>query len=253
MKAKQLFSARNIAYFGILLALVIVLQWFASAIPIASGVQLNLSLIPIVLGAILFGMAGGALLGAACGIIVLIQVVVIPSPFYTTIWTYSPVITSFTCIVKTTVAGLVAGLLYRVIAKKSSIAAVFVAAGIVPIINTTLFILGCLCMSNTLTVFRDILVKDFEMVQFDGMNVFVFILVGVVTFNFFIEFAINMVLAPAIHRVMLIVEKQLGKKTKKAQPEEEGAVSAEEGVAQSPEEAKPLTEGPQKVQEEKSE
>ena len=231
MEKKKFFSAKNIAYLGILLALVIVLQWFASAIPIASGVQLNLSLIPIVLGAIMFGMAGGAFLGTACGIVVLIQVVTVPSPFYTTIWTYSPVVTSFTCIVKTAVAGTLSGLLYQVIAKKSPIAAVFVAAGIVPIVNTSLFIVGCLCMGNTMTVFRDMLVNDFSAVQFDGMNIFVFILVGIVTFNFFIEFAINLVFAPAIHRVIVVVEKQIGKKKNKAVSENEETAPAEEGEA----------------------
>ena len=219
MEKSKFFSAKNIAYLGILLALVILLQWFASAIPMGSGVQLNLSLIPIVLGAIMFGMAGGAFLGLACGIVVLIQVVTVPSPFYTTIWAYSPVVTSFTCLLKTTIAGLVAGLLYKIIAKKIPLAAVFVAAGIIPVINTAIFILGCLCMGNTMTVFRDILVNDFAMTEFSEMNVFVFILVGIVTFNFFIEFAINMVLAPAIHRVVLVVEKLIGKK-KKPLPEQ---------------------------------
>lgn len=241
MEKKKFFSAKNIAYLGILLALVIVLQWFASEIPIGD-VQLNLALIPIVLGAIMFGMAGGAFLGAACGIVVLIQVLVVPKPFYTTIWTYSPVLTSFICLIKTTAAGLVAGLLYKVIAKKSSIAAVFVAAGIVPIINTTLFILGCLCMSNTMTIFRDMLVNDFALEKFDGMNIFVFILVGIVTFNFFIEFALNMVFAPAIHRVVLVVEKKIGKKKgNKAASENEATVPAEEGAATPSEEGEAVS------------
>lgn len=212
MEKKAFFSAKNIAYMGVLLALVIVLQLFASAIPVGGGVQLNLSLIPIALGAILFGIWGGALLGLACGIVVLIQVVTVPSLFYTTIWAYSPVVTSFTCLLKTTVAGAVAGLLYKLIARKNKLAAIFVASGIIPVVNTFIFILGCLCMGNTLTVFRDMLVNDFAMAEYSGMNVFIFILVGIVTFNFFIEFAINLVLAPAIHRVVLVAEKQIGKK-----------------------------------------
>ena len=237
MEKRKFFSAKNIAYMGILLALVIVLQWFASAIPMG-GASLNLALIPIVLGAIMFGMIGGAFLGLACGIVVLIQVVTMPLPFYTTIWTYSPVLTSFICLLKTTVAGLLAGLLYKVIAKKSSIAAVFVAAGIVPILNTSLFILGCLCMTRTITIFQDKLVKEFGLVEYSGMNVFIFILVGIVTFNFFIEFAVNMVLAPAIHRVVLVVEKQVKKKKKAVSQEEE----------QIPEESAPSSEGAEAAQ-----
>ena len=43
----------------------------------------------------------------------------------------------------------------------------------------------------------------------EGMNVFMFILVGLVTFNFFIEFAINLLVAPGLHTVYNVVEKQL--------------------------------------------
>ena len=245
MEKKKFFSAKNIAYMGILLALAIVLQWFASSIPMGGGVSLNLALVPIVLAAIMFGMAGGAFIGLACGIVVLIQVVTVPSVFYTTIWTHSPVVTSFICLIKTTAAGLIAGLLYKVIAKKNSIAAVFVAAGIVPIINTALFILGCLCMANTITLFRDLLINDYEMVEFDGMNVFVFILVGIVTFNFLIEFALNMVFAPAIHRVVLVVENQISKKKNKTAPDSEETAPAQESAQTSEEgeEAQPVQDG----------
>ena len=48
MKRRKFFSAKDVAYFAILLALVIVLQLFASAIPMF-GITLNFSLIPIVL------------------------------------------------------------------------------------------------------------------------------------------------------------------------------------------------------------
>lgn len=196
MKGK-FFSAKNMAYLAVLLALVIVLQVFASVIPVG-GAQLNFSLIPIVLGAVLLGPAGGAFLGCACGIVVLIQVITLPSnPFYAVIWTYAPVITTLTCIVKTTVAGLCAGLLYRAIAKRNRIAAVFAASALVPVLNTALFIVGCLCMSGAIS----------GHMEMNGMNIFVFILVGLVTFNFFIELALNLVIAPAIHRVVVLVEK----------------------------------------------
>ena len=121
MKKQKFFSAKNVAYLAVLLALVIVLQVFASMIPVG-GAQLNFSLIPIVLDAILLGPAGGAFLGLCCGIVVLVQVITLPSvPFYAVIWTYSPVVTTLTCLVKTTVAGLVAGIAYRVIARKTAL------------------------------------------------------------------------------------------------------------------------------------
>ena len=219
MKLRGFFTAKNIAYLAVLLALVIVLQVFASAIPLGGGATLNFSLIPIVLGAILLGVWGGAFLGLACGIVVLIQVIVMTgNPFYVAIWTNSPVVTTFTCIVKTTAAGMISGLLYQIISKKNKFVAVFVAAAIVPIVNTGLFIVGCLCMTGTIA----------DLGGVAGIDVLVFILVALVSFNFFIELAINLVLSPAIHRVVLVVEKQLGKKKKKTISEEQSLTEEEQ-------------------------
>ena len=201
---KGFFTAKNIAYLAVLLALVIALQAFGGTIAIGA-VQLNFTLVPIVVGAILFGPFVGAFLGFACGVVVLVQVIMGLVPFYAVIWANSPVITILTCIVKTTVAGLLAGLIYRLLERINKLVAVFVASGIVPVVNTTLFILGCLCMGNAISVFQG-------NIEMSGMNIFVFIVVILVTWNFFIEFAINLLLAPAIHRVVLVVEKYIGKR-----------------------------------------
>lgn len=216
MEKKKFFSARNIVYLAVLLALVVVLQAVGGTIPIGV-VSLNFTLIPIALGAILFGAAGGAFLGFACGIVVLIQVIV-GGGFYAVIWNGSPFLTTLTCIVKTTAAGAVAGWIYRLIAKKSKLAATFVSAGLVPVLNTAIFVLGCLCMSDVLTAEYGV----------SGGNLLVFILVSLVTYNFFIEFAINLLLAPAIHRVVLVVEKAIVKKKgrpKEALPDKESEIT----------------------------
>ena len=189
---------------AVLLALVIVLQTFGGAITIGA-VQLNFTLIPIVLGAILLGPLAGAFLGLACGVVVLIQVVMGGSPFYTIIWTYTPVITVFTCILKTTVAGFLSGVLFRVISNKNKYVAVFVASGIVPVINTALFVIGCLFMNESIIAFQE------SLGSYGGMNILVFILLVLVTFNFFIEFAINLIVAPALHTVYKVIEKRIQK------------------------------------------
>lgn len=218
--AENFFSAKNVTYFAVLLALVIVLQIFASAIPVgATGATLNFSLVPIVLGAILLGPVGGMLLGLACGIVVLVQVIVLTgNAFYLAIWTNSPVVTTFTCILKTTAAGLLAGIAYHFLSGKNSLVAAFVASAIVPVVNTGLFILGCLCMTGTIAEFGGGL---------SGVDILVFILVGLVSFNFFIELAINLILTPAIHRVVMVVEKQLGKQHKSTMHEEKEAQETE--------------------------
>ncbi len=199
MKKGNFFSAKNVATLSVLLALVIVLQAFGGSFNIGA-VTLNFTLIPIVLGAIVLGPWAGAFLGLASGIVVLIQVIIAPAGFYFIIWTNSPLVTTLICLVKTTLAGYVSGLLFRWIEKKKGYAAIFVASGVVPVINTTIFILGCLCMSDTIALMAG------------GENILTFILVSLVTFNFFIEFAINLLVAPGLHTVYRVVEKQFKRK-----------------------------------------
>ena len=146
MEKKKFFSAKNVTTLGVLLALVIVLQAFGGTISFGA-VTLNFTLIPIVLGAIVLGPGAGAILGLACGVVVLIQVIIAPAGFYALIWLNDPVVTVLTCIIKTTAAGLVSGWLCSLLKKKNQTIAVFVASGIVPVINTALFIVGCLFMT----------------------------------------------------------------------------------------------------------
>ena len=196
--SKSFFSAKKIAGTAVLLALVIVLQAVLGTIQIGA-VQLNFSLIPIVLGAMLFGPIIGGFLGFANGVVVLIQVIMGGNPFYALIWANDPIVTTLTCLLKTTVAGVICGWIYELILKKNKVAAAFVSAGIVPVVNTVLFVLGCLCMTNSV----------YEMAG--DTNVLVFILVGLVTFNFFVEFAINLIVAPALNKVIDVVGKSFRK------------------------------------------
>lgn len=206
MKREEFFSSRRITGLAVLLALVIVLQAALGSIQIG-GVQLNFSLIPIVLGAILYGAVAGGILGFANGVIVLIQVIIGGgNPFYQIIWTMTPVWAALTCLVKTTAAGFLAGWLFKLVSKKNVLAGVFTASAVVPVVNTTLFILGCLCMNESINAFQT------AYPAFAGMNMFVFILVGLVTFNFFIELAINLVVSPSLYRVIGILDSKFKKK-----------------------------------------
>ncbi len=193
MGNKLNFSAKQITGVAILIALVIVLQAVGGTVSIGV-VQLNFTLIPIVLGGILFGAWIGALTGFVCGVIILIQVIMGIVPFYTAIWTGDPIVVTLTCLLKTTVAGFLCGYFYKLIAKKNKVVATFVASAVVPIVNTTLFVIGCLLMTNSV----------YGMAE--GQNILVFILVSIVTFNFFIELAINLIVAPALNRVFKAIK-----------------------------------------------
>lgn len=218
MKKKQLFSAKNVAYFAVLLALVVVLQTCGGFFQIG-GLSLSFVLVPIVLGGILLGVWAGAALGFAFGFIVLMYGVAGAEPFTAFLLKDSPFMTVAICLVKGVAAGVVPALLYKLIAKKNKLAAAIVAALSAPIMNTGIFIVGCLIISGTLTSWMQFLVEAGVMEEVQAVPYYLFI--GLAGFNFLIEFGINIVLAPAIHRVVLVVEKKYeGKKTNNA-PETE--------------------------------
>lgn len=213
MKSSRFFTSRNIAFLAILLALVIVLQVWASAIPIGAT-RISLTLIPIVLGAVLLGPAAGAFLGAAFGVVVIVVALTGGDPFTFTLLGDHPVLTVVLCLVKGAAAGLVAGLLYRAVRKKNEYAAVFAASLAAPVVNTGLFILGALLMSDTL---RANFVAD-------GTTVMYYLIIVCAGLNFVVEFIVNAVASPAIYTVERVVERRIGGRTaKKAQAGTEDA------------------------------
>lgn len=201
-KTKRFFTAKNISYLAVLTALTVVLQIWGGAIKIGPT-SISLVLVPIVLGGVLLGIWAGAFLGFVFGFIVLMYGVAGADPFTAMLLNVHPVITSLLCLVKGTAAGAVAGLLYKLIAKKNAFVAVFVAAAAAPIVNTGLFILGGLCMSD--------IFKGFATAE-NYSNVFYYLVLGVAGFNFLVEFAINLFLSPAIYTVDRVVNKQIVKK-----------------------------------------
>lgn len=210
----RFFSARNITFLAVLVALVVVLQVLGGYFKIGAT-SLSFVLVPIVLGGIMLGAWAGALLGLIFGFIVLMYGVTGADPFTAILLGDYPAWTSVLCLLKGAVAGFVSGILYKLISKKSSYAGVFVASAAAPIVNTGLFILGALLMSDTLS----------ENFVSDGQTVIYFLIIGCAGVNFLIELAINLVLSPAVYTVDRVVEKQLMKKHPKKKEESEGAQS----------------------------
>lgn len=194
------FTARNVAILAILVALVIVLQLFASAIPVF-GVTLNFSLIPIVLAGIFFGALGGGFLGLISGLITFITCAVMgrePSTLF--LFQASPVILTVMCIGKTTVAGFVAGLIYNVIVKKNKTVAVYTASILVAVLNTAIYMLGMVVMKTDVAAFLG--------TEASASVVFVTVF-GIIWINLVLEIVVNVIFAPAIATVKSVVEKKL--------------------------------------------
>ena len=178
-------------------AIIAVLQLFVVIPPIGAA-YITLSLVPIVLGAVLYGQVYGAILGLVLGLCVVYQVIFTPDPFSAAMFQLLPAVTVILCLVKTTVAGFVSGLVYKLLCKKNKTVAVFTASALCPIINTGLYLTGVL-------VFFGDLVGGAASEA--GKTVIMFIVSGVILTNFIPELIVNMVLAPVIIRVSEIASK----------------------------------------------
>lgn len=186
---------------AILAALVIVLQFFVS-IPIGMF-TITLTLVPIMIGAILYGPAIGAFLGGLFGAVVSIQVVTgAAGAISFAMFEYTPVITILLCVLKGVAAGFVSGLLYRVFEKMGrKKLGTILAAVACPITNTGIFALGMLIFYKTLL--------DGWAIDFAFANAISFLMIGMIGLNFVVEFAVNVALIPAVLRIITLVKRKL--------------------------------------------
>ncbi len=197
-RSKQIVRMVQLA---ILTAVVLVLQTAGTFFPIQIlGTNLNLTLIPIVLGAIILGPSAGMWLGLVSGVYVYVVAGVMGvDPFTNFLFVNDPFVTACICIIKTTAAGLLAGLSYRLLHKKSELVAVFVAAAVTPIVNTGLFLAGSMIILDTISAFAN------SIPDLAGMNVMKFIFIVLIGKNFIVEFLLNLLIAPALKRIIRIV------------------------------------------------
>lgn len=227
-KRKPFFTAKNIAFLAVLVALVVVLQIWGGYIRIGAT-SLSFVLVPIVLGAVLLGPLAGAFLGFVFGLVVLIYGITGVDTFTNILFVDYPVLTSALCLIKGVAAGLVAGLLFKLVSRKNAYAGIFVASVSAPVVNTGLFILGGLLMSGTL---------EANFVA-DGSTVIYFLIIGCAGVNFLVEFAINAVASPAIYTVVRVVGKSVRRKAA-ARPAAQAAAAEASGTSKGgalPEEA----------------
>lgn len=185
---------------ALLMALVVVMQSISAAIPPVSGFTISLVLIPIVLGAAMFGPGAGALLGATFGAVVFVNCVTGAEAGGQMVFQANPVLCFLVVMGKGTLAGLASGLVYKVLkGKLSGYVSMLCAAAVCPIVNTGTFVL---CM---LTFFKDVLsVWAGSM----GGDILAYVFSGLLLMNFVPELIINILFSPAGQRIMQAVQKK---------------------------------------------
>jgi len=167
-------DVRKLTYIAVFTAIVVVLQF----IPIKFGTfELALSVPAIVVGAALCGIGTGTWLGFVFGAVVLML------PGTAAFYSVSAFGTVVTVLLKGTLCGLSAGLVYKLTEGLNRYVASFAAAVVATVVNTGIFLIGSLIFFE----------GDISTV----INVFISI-------NFLIELAVNVVLVPTIYRIINI-------------------------------------------------
>ena len=185
---------------GIFVALVLVIQLLGGAVKVGP-ISISLVLIPIAVGGILLGPLCGAVLGLTFCVATVIGGLTGADPFTATLLNsgaWGAVFTTLLCLVKGTMAGFVSAFIYKLLAPKSKVAAVLLAAVAAPVVNTGLFILGAL------TVLNSLITQNFVG---SGSNIIYFVFIGCAGVNFLIELAVNVIFTPAIRRILTAVRR----------------------------------------------
>ena len=181
---------------ALLMALVVVLQLLGGMIPPVGGFTISLVLIPIVMGAALYGPQTGALLGAAFGVVVVIGCISGTDVGGAMVFQANPSLCVLVVMGKGILAGFLSGVMYAALKQKNSTLAMVLAAAVCPVVNTGTFVL---CMA---AFFMDVL-----SVWAGGSNVLGYILSGLMLCNFVPELVINLIFSGAGARILKSLDK----------------------------------------------
>ena len=192
-KTKQREQTEKLALMALLTAIVAVLAYFGGFVKIGGLASISLTLIPVVLGSALCGPMWGGWLGAVSGL------VFFATPDAAFWFGMSIPGTVITVMVKGFLAGLCAGLVYNLLKNKNRYLAVAAAAVVAPVVNTGIFIGGCL------TFFMDFIKSG---AADKAMGLGGYLIVVFVGLNFVFELLANIILSPALLRILKIREKK---------------------------------------------
>lgn len=189
-------SIRKMVMIAILGVIIVVLQAVATMISSMGlfPVSFTLALVPILVGAAMYGVSTGVILGTVFGVIVFI---IDPTAHFLMGMNY--IATALICIGKGALAGLAAGLVYKLIEKFSDIVAIIVSGIVVPIVNTGLFILGMLLF------FKDTIIGW----SAGSPNFITYVIFGLCGLNFIVELCVNMLLSTAIKTIVKQAKKKV--------------------------------------------
>lgn len=188
---KTFFQVKNLTLLSLMTALVAIFQTIGLIIPIGFNVG-AFALVPLVVGAAMLGPIAGAWLGFVFGFVVIITGQA--SGFYV----LGVVETVAVVLIKGIAAGLAAALIYKLIAKRNSLAAIITASIVCPVVNTAIFTLACY------TVFFP---GISEWASGAGESMLTYVFLTLIGANFFVELGICIVFSSVADRIIKIGKK----------------------------------------------
>lgn len=190
------YNIRRLTVLSLLSALIVALGIICSFVRFGP-VQITLALTPIIIGAALYGVGAGAMLGFVFGLVTLVTgllgwdggFVLLLMGYGDSVW--FAIATVLLCFGKAVLAGYVGALVYRLLERQSRLGAVIGAGIVTPVVNTGVFTLGML------TAFRTLLGE-----LAGGAGAVKFLFLTMIGINFLVELGVNLVLAAVIARVI---------------------------------------------------
>ena len=186
-------STKNLVLLALFSAITAVLAYYGGFIKIGGLASVSLTLIPVVIGATVLGPLAGAWLGAVAGAIFF------ATPDAAFWFGLSLPGTIITVMVKGILAGLFAGLVYKLLEKANRYLAVLVSAIVCPVVNTAVFLLG------SVIFFMDTVSAG---AAAEGLSAGMYLIIFFVGLNFVFELIANIAVSPAIVRILDIFRKK---------------------------------------------
>ncbi len=191
-------DTRALTMMALLTAVIVVLQIICSFVHFGP-VSITLALTPIIIGAALYGVRAGGVLGFAFGLICLVAGLLgWDGGFIMLMMGYNDnalyaVMTVILCIGKGVLAGLAGGAVYRLLEKKNTLLAVIAAGVVTPVVNTGTFALGML------TIFNGFLSANAAAGSLNPVSMLFLSWIGV---NFLFELGTNLALGTVVSRII---------------------------------------------------
>jgi len=188
---------------ALLTALIIVMAFTPLGYLKSGAIEITFIPVPIVIGAVLLGPAGGTFLGAVFGITSFIQCFGM-STFGVALFSVSPLRTAIVCIVPRILMGWLTALIFKAVASKdkTSFVQYLVASISGPILNTVLFTSTLLLLFSNAPIILQL--KE----TFGATNVFAFA-AAFVGINGLIEAATCSVLGTALCKALSVAMKKM--------------------------------------------